>query len=296
MYEQNLKMAYQQWIDRAAHFENNDHYSNIMCLKETKRGPNAIDPSEYLINSEVLPGRANLRKRCVLPKNHDGACECHMNSLFRAALQTKKLTKSIDQAINTTPGADDYVIKNRASRLFPYVLSSQEEQAIRDKNIKKKCAVALAEATTPILMAQAYLDWLVFVINVHDVNTILDTTGPEFNNLRAYLDAHKAYLVGRFPTRNIFDREGYTICVVTQIRCNLVDFTDTGRDNRVNISDTDVQMGHNVPKSDLEPSIRGSNLFPMSRRGNEIIGTRVYTQNGWINELARLLAAQQLHN
>ena len=51
---------------------------------------------------------------------------------------TEKLSKSIDLAIYSTPGNDDYVYKNRCSRLYENVLSSFEEKKIRNKNDKKK--------------------------------------------------------------------------------------------------------------------------------------------------------------
>lgn len=73
-------------------------------------------------------------------------------------------------SIMESPGADDYVIKNRASRLFPIAISSFYEKKLRNKNVKLKAAIALKEFTTPFCLATAYLDWIVFILNVKDMS------------------------------------------------------------------------------------------------------------------------------
>ena len=81
------------------------------------------------------------------------------------------------------------------------------------------------------------------------------------------------------------------MCVITQARITLADFADPERDNRVDIRDTDVQLGHNIPRDDSYVSIRGENLLPMSRRGNLIIGERVFTEDVWIEELKKIVSS-----
>ena len=52
-----------------------------------------------------------------------------------------------------------------------------------------------------------------------------------------------------------------------------------------------VQLGHNYPRSEKYVSIRGENLIPMSRRGNLVIGERIFTQDIWINELKQIVSS-----
>jgi hypothetical protein len=102
---------------------------------------------------------------------------------------------------------------------------------------------------------------------------------------------HKEMLTAYYENlkRNIFSETGYTRCVITGRECLVEDFADPERDNRKDPRDTDIQLGHNKPRSENWISIRGFNLLPMSRRGNLIIGERVYTENVWRQELLSIL-------
>jgi hypothetical protein len=240
----------------------------------------------HVAASSILQDRENLPYMCVLPKGHTGKCSKTF-PIFKKNACTQKLIGSINHSIYTTPGNDDYVYKNRASRLCSIVLSKTEEAKIRNKKEKKKCAIPLKDASTPILLAQAYLDWLTFVVNIFDISPHLIIDGNQA--IFEMLERNKAHLTKVFYNRKIFDDNGNTICVITKTRCPLADFADTDRDIRINIRDADIQLGHNNSRDDNCVSIRGENLFPMSRRGNLIIGERVFTEDVWIDELRRIL-------
>lgn len=283
---------YQEFNDSINKFEKNDHYSNLMCLKDTSFGPGYDSYNDkFMINVNKMLGRKNLRHKCILPLGHIGKC-CHkFNSLFKKNDITDKLTKSIDLAIYSTPGNDDYVYKNRCSRLYENVLSSIEEKKIRNKNEKKKCAIPLKDASTPILLAQAYLDWITYIINIKDIKEHLNLDEDTNKDILSLIDKNKTHLISIFNgfNRKVFNEEGYSICVITQNIIQLSDVSDPNRDNRINISDNDIQLGHNYPRTEEYVSIRGENLIPMSRRGNLIIGERVFTQDIWINELKNII-------
>ena len=276
--------TYSNFINSCLKYEINDHYSNLMCMKCTSKGPNAPKNGSYLDNSIKLSNRENLKYRCVLPKGHSGMCS-HKYDIFKNSPITSKLIQSIDKKIYTTPGNDDFVYKNRATRLYCNVLSKEEELKIRDTKKKKKCAIPLSEASTPLLLAQAYLDWLTYCINIDGIDEHLNKDAILLESIMEIISKNKLHLIKKFNNRKIFDDNGFTMCVIKKTKCDLSDFSDPTRDNRVSIRDSDIQMGHNYPRNDKYVSIRGENLLPQSRRGNLIIGERVFTEDDWVNEL-----------
>jgi len=102
------------------------------------------------------------------------------------------------------------------------------------------------------------------------------------------ISKNKVNLEKKFSNRKIFSEDGRTMCVIFRKKCTLNDFADPKRDNRTDIRDTDIQMGHNKPRNESYVSIRGENLLPQSRRGNLMIGERVFTENVWIDEFKHI--------
>ena len=125
--------------------------------------------------------------------------------------------------------------------------------------------------------------------NIQDIYPIINTECSDYELIKIALDYNKQHLIDFYSNRIIFNEKGYTICVVTQKICNLSNFATTDRDNRIDIQDNDIQLGHNRPRSDTYVSICGENLLPMSRRGNLIIGENLFTENLWIEELKRIM-------
>ena len=288
---------YEEFNSSLMKYENNAHYTGLMCMKVTKYGPNNPTPEnlECIVGTGITnESRENLKHVCVMPIGHEGKC-CHdlAASLFVKNDLTAKLNTSIVKAIYFTPGNDDYVYKNRSSRLFKSALSKTHEKEVRNKEIKKRCAIPLKDASTPILLAQAYLDWVTFVVSIDGIEQHLNTTHPQFESVFSMVQKNKTKLHAHYyglHDRIVFDTNGFTICVITREKCSLDDFADPNRDNRVIIKDTDIQMGHNNPRSESYSSIRGENLVPMSRRGNLIIGEKIFTENIWIDELHRIVS------
>jgi hypothetical protein len=118
------------------------------------------------------------------------------------------------------------------------------------------------------------------------MNQYIIQSNKEILNL---IDNHKNYLISYFNNRSIFNKNGYSKCVITGKLINVCDISDIYRDNRIYINDNDIQMGHNKSRSEQYVSIRGCNLLPMSRRGNLIIGEHCFTDDIWINELKYII-------
>lgn len=278
-------MNYNLFLDSIRTFESNSHYLDIMCLKEIKMFRKPVIENDYLKSVSILPNRNNLNYCCCLPKGHNGKCN-KIYDIFINNSISEKLNSSINTAIYSTPGNDDYVYKNRASRLYPHVLAKCEELKIKDNSIKKKCAIPLKDASSPILLAQAYLDYMTFMVNIREIEGILNKTNKEIFDL---LEINKKYLIDNYKNRRIFNKEGFSICVIIGNEIKLDDVANPKRDNRFDICENDIQLGHNYPRSENYVSIRGLNLLPMSRQGNRIIGEEIFTENIWINKLKSIV-------
>ena len=286
--------------------EKGDHYKKLLCLKETsgsvqeKTIENAYDRVKHKITNsleEIL--EHNKKKICVLPKNHKGKCECDpFSKIFLKNSITEKIKKKFRLSILNSPGADDYIIKNRASRLFPIVFSSADEKRIRDKKFKLKAGISLKEFTTPFCLATAYLDWMVYILNVNNIEKYLLKKSKilEAYNEAKTLQIHKRYLNNYFESKNRknFNSKGKTICSVTREQIEIKDISDPDRDNRIDINNNDVQMGHLISRSNNEVTIRGLNLSIMSREGNRIIGEYSLFDNEWIKILDKILSPYNL--
>jgi hypothetical protein len=273
--------------------ESNTFYRSCMCLRRlSEKSSTCKEVDLQQVASLNLPTTRDCQHQlCVLPIGHTGKCSKHYSILVKNEF-TDKLVSSIRTAIYSTPGADDYVIKNRSSRLYPIAISKEDEKKIRDKKaVKKKCAISLKDASSSYLLAYAMLDWWTFVLNIEGIQEHLLPTNPLIQSILDMVQLNKNHLVRFYSNRKIFDPEGFTMCVITQSRITLDDFADPERDNRVDIRDTDVQLGHNIPRDDSYVSIRGENLLPMSRRGNLIIGERVFTEDVWIEELKKIVSS-----
>jgi len=279
------QMNYNLFIESIKLFESNPHYLNIMCLNEIKTSKQEIIENDCLKEVIKLPERNNLNNCCCLPKYHKGKCSKYYPVFINNNI-SNKLKNSINTAIYSTTGNDDYVYKNRASRLYPIVLSKQEELKIKDKNDKKKCAIPLKDASTPILLAQAYLDYMTFIVNIREIQGLLNKNNEDIFQL---LEINKKYLIENYKSRRIFNEEGYSICVILGNEIKLNDVSNPDRDNRFDINENDIQLGHNYPRSENYVSIRGLNLLPMSRQGNRIIGEEVFTEDIWINKLKSII-------
>ena len=147
----------------------------------------------------------------------------------------------------------------------------------------------LKEHTTPFQMATAYIDWVTYALHIDGMEeNILSPLSEPFLSWKNVLHTHHAtFLQNYFKKRNrkIFDASTgvrRTICAVKQNVLTVANFADTTRDNRIDIDPNDVQMGHIVPRSNNEYTIRGTNLLMMTREGNRAVGENDYMDNSWI--------------
>jgi hypothetical protein len=280
------------------------HYKAHFCLKPITTGgvkqdtvKNAFDRLEGLIQNQFDQLITNTkRKLCILAKDHVGKCEFSAKGLFRKSSKedktVDKMLTSINMCVYSIPGDDDYVYKNRASRLFPIVISSKLEKKIRSKSTKLKCAIPLKEHSTPFMLASAYIDWMCYVINISDIDKHINgSMTDKYKTLFASLrDTHKRFLIDVFNKINkrAFNDDGFTICPVTGHMYCTKNVSDSLRDNRFEQDNNDVEMGHVVPKSDSQFTVRGMNVIMMTRVGNRHVGENDFRENVWLEDISRI--------
>ena len=198
----------------------------------------------------------------MFPEGHEGKCTHKYDFFLKIKRANPEKLGSIDLAIYSTPGNDDFVCKNRASRLYKVALTNEQEKEIRDKNEKKKCAIPLKDASTPMLLAQAYLDWWTFIIHTERIEDLLaDTLWPDrYGHVE---DEQTVFTERCLSKRQIFDNEGYSICVIKRNRLKITDFADPQKTERKSIPIFNWSL---CPRSDNYPTIRGGNLIPCRGR------------------------------
>jgi len=279
-------------------FKNNDtYYSNILCLKNITNKYNDYKSynksyeniKDFISNnfSEIIDYSKTSDKLCVLEKNHKGKCNCNPHNLiFKKTNESKKIINKIINSIYVTPGNDGYVFKNRASRLYPIILSSEDERIIKNKNKKLKCAIPIKDHSTPFMLATAYFDFLVFILNIKGVDElIIKINNQEYLNT---INNHKEHLQKLFNnhSRDIFDENGFTICPVIHQQFTLDNIIKI---DRFKPSNMDTQLGHIISRNDLGYTIYGGNICLISRKGNLILGENSLLENTWINELKNIV-------
>tara|TARA_Y100000389_G_scaffold87926_1_gene84397 strand:+ start:1605 stop:2549 length:945 start_codon:yes stop_codon:yes gene_type:complete len=272
-----------------------EHYKSKLCLKKvgglaparkTTLNNHYSKIKEFVFNPFEEVELHQQQKKCVLPKGHSGPCSCTMD-IFKDNPTTSKIIEKIDKSIYSTPGADDYVIKNRDSRLHPIAITKTQEKGIKNKKVKLSCAIPLKEQSTPNLLATGYLDYLTYTTNIKGIQEYINKESPHYIMCEELLKNHKKYLIDYFNKfkRDIFNSDGYTICAVLGKGLSVSDLADPSRDNRTDIRPTDIQMGHISSRCDDCYTIYGTNIVMMSRRGNLIIGEHSFIEDTWISEL-----------
>lgn len=272
-------------VQRAAQFQalHFNYYRVYMCLKPSGTGVQKKTFDTALQNLKTIhqcsendfDDISTTKNLCVLPPNHEGACK---SSIETSIFANKTLCTKFDW-IFTTPGNDDYIYKNRASRAFPIRISDALEKTLKNKDVKLKCAIPLSQASTPFMMATAYLDYLTLLMNVRDVELI---ESPLVTRVKENLIQHKIFMdqFYRVRGRRIFNDEGFTVCPVRQIELKREFFENSDIKNF-----NSIQLGHVVPQNEEEFTIRGNNVLFMTRRGNLMVGDCDFLNDSWITEM-----------
>lgn len=269
-------------------------YSKVMCCnsvghKTSKVVKKAFDSLNSAIKIsdtfEEIDG-ASTNNICSLPKGHEGNCS---SSYYKNIFTSNGITNKIDWLF-TTPGNNDFVFKNRHSRLFPIRLSDKQEKKIRNKDVKLKCAIPLKDASTPEMIASAVLDYLTLIFNVKGIEAYLNDKSMHYKIINPMILEHKKVLTEFYAEydRQLFNSDGYSVCPVTGRALEVADFL-------LKLDDPlGIQLGHVQPRDCQQYTIRGFNVLMMSRDGNRIIGDYNFIQNEWIEKIEGILNFHKL--
>lgn len=266
------------------------HYSNLMCMKPV--GSLTLPPiraAHEHMSTWIVESIEDMTKKqqycCVLSRGHAGGCDYDpADKIFKNPTIACKFNW-----LTSTPGDDDYIYKNRASRLFPYKVPDVLQRAWRDKNIKRKCAIPLREGSTPEMMAAAWLDYLTLMLSVEGIDVELKDY-LHLPALRAMVDVHKLELVRHYGLlgKKIFDAEGFSLCPVMGTRLIVAQIANP------DLCDLNaIQLGHVVPRNDEQYTIRGKNILMMTRRGNLLVGDCSFVNTAWITQMEQAAQFQR---
>ena len=268
--------------------ENESYYRGLMCLKNIKGGVKRKTIEE---SYEKLKGRieesledilaSRQENLCVLLVGHAGKCAHSPDAFIVNDTIRKKLSW-----IYSAPGdSAAYVYKNRTNRLFPVIISDEIQKKIRNKNVRLKCALALRDASTPLMLASAYIDYMTLLLHIEGIEKYINKSDVHVSELRKMAGMHMSHLkeyYGKF-NRAIVDEEDFLICPVTRDRIDIADVLNNDITN-----ERSIQLGHVVPRSENNFTIRGKNVLMMTREGNRTIGDRVFTEDVWVKRLLKI--------
>jgi len=291
----NCRIKALEWESDA---EQGQYYNGILCGKELTTRQNseadvkkAYDKMIPFLSSDESFEKVKAEVKlplCMLNKGHTGKCNCSPYKELFSKFH-KSVPGKIETSIFSTPGNDDFIFKNRSNRNFPIQLSGEQESKIRDKKKKLSCAIPLRDGSTPLMQAAACLDWITQMINITGVRANLKDMGDQGAFVRM-LDEHKIVLDARFRAfnRRLFNETGETICPVTNHLIRLDDIQSRD-DSRTCPRPTDIQLGHCIPRSDNEYTIRGFNICMMTRDGNRIVGDSPFCSDEWLEKLRAIV-------
>ena len=181
---------------------------------------------------------------CVLPKGHSGRCRSNYNS--PCEITQKKL-----DYIRTTEGEAKGPLKNRASRLYPVRLSKESTKYMKARGVSD-VAIPIANSSTPEGVATCLID----------IYTYLQKVKGAF--VHPLFELNWFWLRARYP---LISRDDTLVCPVTGEPITMEMIAQNAREN-----ETGVEIGHLNCRNERSFTIRGMNVFLMTRWGNRLVG------------------------
>ena len=181
---------------------------------------------------------------CVLPKGHSGRCRSNYNS--PCEVTQKKL-----EYIRTTECEAKGPLKNRASRLYPVRLSKESTKYMKARGVSD-VGIPIANSSTPEGVATCLID----------IYTYLQKVKGEFVDSPFKFNWY--CLKDRYP---LISRDDTLVCPVTGEPITMEMIAQNAREN-----ETGIEIGHLNCRNERSFTIRGMNVFLMTRWGNRLVG------------------------
>lgn len=227
------------------------YYSDSFCLKCVPRSgchartlKTSLSKIEGYISDE--PDAFTVEKcLCVLPKGHSGKCKSTYDSKCEAIVKKLKYIHVSEGDQKNGP------LKNRISRLFPVRLSKESAKYMKTRGVSD-VAIPIANSSTPEGVATCLID----------IYTYLQKVKGEF--VHPFFELHWFWLRDRYP---LICRDDTLVCPVIGEPITMEMITQNAREN-----ETGVQIGHLNCRDERSFTIRGMNVFLMTRWGNRLVG------------------------
>ena len=226
------------------------YYSNSFCLKRVPGSgcrartlKTSLSKIEGYISDEANAFTVE-KCLCVLPKGHSGKCQSTYDS------ECKIIERKLNY-IHVTEGEAKGPLKNRMSRLYPVRLSKKSTKYMKDRGVYD-AAIPIENSSTPEGVATCLID----------IFTYIQKVKGEF--VHPLFELHWFRLRARYP---LICRDDTLVCPVIGSPITMEMITQNAREN-----ETGVQIGHLNCRNERSFTIRGMNVFLMTRWGNRLVG------------------------
>lgn len=242
------------------------YYTERFCLHEVAVGgpkqKTVTDAFEKIEDhvSDRVDDFPVCKPLCVLPIGHDGKC-------FGNYVCVCVVTKSKLNYITVSEGESEGPLKNRISRLFPIRLSKKTTSMFKKLGVMK-VAVPVANSTTPEGMATCLIDIYTYIQKIRN-----EFEHPAFAE-------HWKHMSSMYPHMS---RDDVLVCPVTGDRITMHMLALNAREH-----EDGIEIGHLDCRCDHRFTIRGMNVFLMTRKGNRLVGENRFDSKEFREDLVRI--------
>jgi hypothetical protein len=196
---------------------------------------------------------------CVLPNGHSGKCRMNYDC------NSKPLQKKLDY-VKITEGEAIGPLKNRASRIFPICFSKSTASQL--KHSVSKVGIPISNSSTPEGISTCLID----------IYTYIQKIRGKFKNIA--FKHHWEYLKTKFPH---ISKDDTLVCPVTGNPITLDMLSLNAREHQ-----DGIEMGHLNCRNEKRFTIRGMNVFLMTRLGNRLIGEERFDSQEFRDNMLRI--------
>ena len=243
------------------------YYTERFCLREVSVGgpkqktiTDAFEKFECHVGDRLEDFVAR-KPLCVLPIGHTGKCCGNFSCVC-------PVTKSKLNYITVSEGESEGPLKNRISRLFPIRLSKKTTSIFKKLGLSK-VAVPVSNSTTPEGMATCLIDIYTYIQKVK---------GDGFEH--PIFEDHWKHMSSMYPH---MCRDDVLVCPVTGDPVTMHMLGLNAREN-----EDGIEIGHLDCRCEHRFTIRGMNVFLMTRKGNRLVGEHRFDSNEFREDLIRI--------
>jgi len=243
------------------------YYTERFCLREVSVGgpkqktvTDAFEKIECHVGDRLEDFVAR-KPLCVLPIGHTGKCIGNFPCVC-------PVTKSKLNYITVSEGESEGPLKNRISRLFPVRVSKKTASLFKKIGLSK-VAVPVSNSTTPEGMATCLIDIYTYIQKVK---------GEGFEH--PVFEEHWKYMCSVYPH---MCRDDILVCPVTGEPITMHMLSLNAREN-----EDGIEIGHLDCRCEHRFTIRGMNVFLMTRKGNRLVGENRFDSKDFRDDLIRI--------